>query len=94
MYAIRRGLGIMGPLYTCANGSQVAVASMCPELAAPVPAPGIVWTDCPDGSTVPANIGCPSYGQTISDFIGANPGTVGIGVAVLFGVILMAKADR
>ncbi len=46
--------------------------------------PAIAWTDCPDGSTVPASVGCPSYGQTATTWINEHPtAAVAIGGAVL-----------
>ncbi len=87
MYAIRRGLGVLN----CPGDFGCPGNMESPPLAV---TPGMVWTDCPDGSTVPANVGCPSYGQTVSDFIGANPGTVMAVAGGLVAFILFAKAGR
>ena len=60
--------------------------------AAPAPtSSGIVWTDCPDGSTVPASVGCPSYGSTISSFLGANQNTVLLVSGLLLGAAFLFK---
>jgi hypothetical protein len=56
--------------------------------------PSIAWTDCPDGSTVPASVGCPSYGQTISTLLNDNAGKIAIGAGLFFAVVLLMKGGR
>jgi hypothetical protein len=84
MYRTRQGLGLNCPGDPGCPGNLMPVTAVT----------GIVWTDCPDGSTVPAEVGCPSYGQTITTLLNDNAGKIAIGAAVFLGLMLFTKAGR